>query len=130
MLDGTSNTIAIGESRQDKNSSSYGGYFSGTHTAVHGRILSTAPGGTNLATAIAYSSINGQNRILLGTASNPPTLGDKLQYAWQFGSKHTSGANFLFCDGSVKFLSDGIDYQSAFMPLATPAGGEVITGNY
>src|SRR5262249_53665342 len=129
MQDGTSNTIAIGESRQEKNSSSYGPYFSGTHTSVHGRILSTAPGGTTLATAVAYSSINGANRILLNTASNPPVRGDYLQYAWQFGSRHPGGANFVMCDGSVRFIKDGIDYQSAFMPLATPDGGEVVASD-
>ncbi len=126
MQDGTSNTIAIGESRQEKNSTSYGPYFSGTHTAVHGRILSTAPGGTSLTSAMAYSSINGANRILLGTASSPPTRADYLQYAWQFGSRHSGGANFVMCDGSVRFIRDGIDYQTGLMPLATPDGGDIV----
>jgi prepilin-type N-terminal cleavage/methylation domain-containing protein/prepilin-type processing-associated H-X9-DG protein len=135
--DGTSNTIAIGESRQEKNSSSYGGYFSGTHTAVHGRILSTAPGGTNLATAISYSSINGQNQVLLyqyglttTVPANPPTHTQTLQYAWQFGSVHAGGANFVFLDGSVHFLHNDINYQGVFMALATPDGGEPIAGSY
>ena len=83
MQDGTSNTIAIGESRQDKNSTSYGGYTSGTHTAVHGRILSTAPGGTNLATAVSYSSINGQKQVLLyqyGLTTTVPSRPTKRKF--------------------------------------------------
>jgi prepilin-type N-terminal cleavage/methylation domain-containing protein/prepilin-type processing-associated H-X9-DG protein len=127
MQDGTSNTIAIGESRQEKNSSSYGPYFSGTHTSVHGRILSTMPGGTSLSQCLAYSSINGANRVLLGTASSPPTRADQLQYAWQFGSRHSGGANFVMCDGSVRFIRDGIDYQTGLMPLATPDGGDIVS---
>jgi prepilin-type N-terminal cleavage/methylation domain-containing protein/prepilin-type processing-associated H-X9-DG protein len=126
MPDGTSNTIAIGESRQEKNSSSYGPYFSGTHTAVHGRILSTKPGGTDLATAVAYSSINGKNGYLLrGDTSRAGTL----QYAWQFGSLHGGGANFVMCDGSVRFIRDTIQY-STLEALATPDGGEVNVGDF
>jgi len=138
MQDGTSNTIAIGESRQDKNSTSYGGYFSGTHTAVHGRIQSTTANGTtvSLQSAIAYCSINGQNSVLLyqyglstTAPANPPTRAQTLQYAWQFGSKHSGGANFVMCDGSVRFIRDSIDYQTGLQPLATPEGGELISNS-
>lgn len=132
MPDGTSNTIAIGESRQEKNSVSYGGYFTGTHTSVHGRILSTAPGGTNITTAVAYSSINGANWLLLGSqpslCNRPvPDRRCQMQYAWQFGSRHSGGANFVMCDGSVRFIADNVDYQQVFMRMATPDGGEVIS---
>jgi len=134
MADGTSNTIAIGESRWEKNSTSYGGYTSGTHTSVHGRILSTLPGGTNLTTAVAYSSINGANWVLLGSQptlcnATPKDPRCNYQYAWQFGSKHSGGANFLMCDGSVRFIQDAIDYQGAFMPMATPDGGDLVASN-
>jgi prepilin-type N-terminal cleavage/methylation domain-containing protein/prepilin-type processing-associated H-X9-DG protein len=125
MQDGTSNTLAIGESRQEKNSSSYGPYFSGTHTAVHGRIMSNLPGGTTLSNAMNYCTINGANQIMLGTASSPPTRTNYLQYAWQFGSRHTGGANFVMCDGSVRFIRDSIDYQTGLMRLATPDGGDL-----
>ncbi|HLJ96842.1 MAG TPA: DUF1559 domain-containing protein [Gemmataceae bacterium] len=128
IKDGTSNTLAIGESRQKHTSSSYGPYWgSGTHTAVHG-----------------YTPWCDQAK---GQCPNPPTreypargfninypygralldLSDyraDLQYAWGFGSWHPGGANFLFCDGSVKFLTDSIDYL-IFQGLTTIANGEV-----
>ncbi|HJZ58231.1 MAG TPA: H-X9-DG-CTERM domain-containing protein, partial [Gemmataceae bacterium] len=51
------------------------------------------------------------------------------QYAWQFSSKHSGGANFVLCDGSVRFIKDSVDYVTVLMPLATPEGRETV-GNY
>jgi len=135
MQDGTSNTIAIGEATQQfHTSTSFGPYWGGgTHTAVHGRILQVTPGlvqasgGTDINTATAYCSINGPNGRL---ASGLTDSRASWTYAWQFGSKHTGGANFVFCDGSVRFLSNNIDYISVFQALATPEGAEVVNGNY
>ncbi len=144
MRDGTSNTIAIGEATQLLHTStSFGPYWgAGTHTAVHGRILQYTPGlvqqtggvgpttcggsqcGVNY--CIAYCGINAPNgRMINGTTG---TAGDGT-YAWQFGSKHSGGANFVFCDGSVRFLRDNIDYVNVFQCLATPEGGEVARDN-
>jgi len=134
MLDGTSNTIAIGEGRQQwRTSTSFGPYWgAGTHTSVHGRILQVTPGmvqqsgGTDITTATEYCAINAPNaRMVSGTTG---TAGS-YQYAWQFSSKHPNGANFLFCDGSVKLLSQNLDYITVFQALATPEGGET-PGNY
>ena len=42
-----------------------------------------------------------------------------------FWSHHPGGAHFLFCDGSVRFLTYAAD---ALLPaLATRSGGEVVT---
>jgi len=127
MDDGTSNTIAIGESRQEKTSSSYGPYWgAGTHTAVHGRIQQPFdPNGVPIPNAKEYCSISFPLNGFLN-----PSLTDyrrDLQYAWQFGSRHTSGANFVFCDGSVKFLKANMDYLN-FSRLATPEAGLAADG--
>ena len=45
--------------------------------------------------------------------------------AYDFGSLHEGGAFFLFCDGSVKFLSENIDMK-IYQALSTRAGDEVI----
>src|SRR5262249_46033231 len=131
----TSNTLAIGEARQLWHSSSYGPYWgAGTHTAVHGRILQVTPGlasqsgGSTLTTAIEYSSINGPWGSLSGNYKTRAQA--TWQYACHFGSPHTAGANFVFCDGSAHFLSNSIDYVNVFSPLATPEGGETPQGSY
>ena len=43
----------------------------------------------------------------------------------QFGSQHTGGANFVFADNHVEFISDSIDHIEVFRPLSTFAGGEI-----
>ena len=42
-----------------------------------------------------------------------------------FWSLHPGGCNFVFCDGSVRFLKETIDAE-VFRSLSTRAGGEVI----
>src|SRR5207249_1105130 len=47
--------------------------------------------------------------------------------AFHFWSLHPGGANFLFADGSVQFLS--YSAASIMAPLATRAGGESVSAS-
>jgi prepilin-type processing-associated H-X9-DG protein len=50
----------------------------------------------------------------------------------QFGfrSVHPGGADFLFGDGSVRFLKNSIDVTGVYQPLSTRDGGELSQGGY
>jgi len=115
VADGTSNTIAIGESSQQNKAYTniFGPYWgTGTHTAVHGWGVSngTQPN-------YPYGPCYGNNS------------GRQCPYAWGFGSAHSGGTNFVFLDGSVKLIRDGVNL-SVWQGLCTPEGGEVINGDY
>jgi prepilin-type N-terminal cleavage/methylation domain-containing protein/prepilin-type processing-associated H-X9-DG protein len=112
IRDGSSNTIAIGESIQNRFDDNAGPFWgSGSHAAT----LGTTP----------FGSTNYNINTPSAAGCNSPQR-QRCVSPGQFGSMHTDGANFLYCDGSVKFLTNNIDYNSVFYPLNTKAGAEVI----
>ena len=56
-----------------------------------------------------------------------PSGSNQCKRAW--GSFHTAGLNFAFCDGSVHTISRNVDMIYVLPALATVAGGEVIPAN-
>lgn len=116
FTDGTSNTVLVGEGwggAQYKTSSHYGPWgLAGLHTSVHGRVVSLGRSSTNgcsdpsqLACYTPYAAQWGINSDYSGNGTNK-------QYAWAWGSGHTGGAQFLFGDGTVRFLSENMDYKT------------------
>ena len=117
ITDGTSNTFMAGERyHQDTAYTSIqtlGGWAWATYTAVEDYTGSTR-------VALNYN--------LGASGVTSPSSSQKDQRVSAFGSGHVNGANFVFCDGSVRFLSNG-DASSFtnYQALSTRAGNEVAT---
>lgn len=124
ITDGTSNSIAVGESKQGhrgKVASVFGPFWgAGVHTCCHGRVFTDTTlatvGGKTVQTGILYSGINYDN------GGN----GMRQQYAWQFGSYHPNGAQFTMCDGSVRFIPNNVDHNNVFVKMCLIADGSSV----
>lgn len=121
IRDGTSNTIAIGESKQIHGDSNYGPWWgAGIHTAVGGRILPIAT-----ATAACWKpNYKYYTDPLCGTPSTNQAIW-QLQYAWGFGSWHPGTTQFVMCDGSVRGIADNVDL-AVWAAQGTSEGNEAI----
>ena len=110
LTDGSSNTLAIGETMQLKCHPNFGPWWgNGAWTGVFGRVQQN------------YERINAVSldwgRTCNGTVRGP--------YAWVFSSHHTGGAHFALGDGSARFLSQNIDFNT-LKNLAYISDGNVI----
>lgn len=104
VTDGLSNTLAIGER----------GYrWRGSNRPMGGVALITngntsdGTSGDALNEGIIYWGASGTTSINgFGFSGSTPVIGTK-----NFSSSHTGGAQFVLADGSVRFISENIDYR-------------------
>jgi prepilin-type processing-associated H-X9-DG protein len=122
VTDGLSNTLFVGE-RSSKFAKQAVGSLPSVCTWV-----GALPGG----------NFDGENYTpalyILGHTGKPSDphkpnspQSDGFFHAEDFTSKHSGGVNFLFGDGSVKFITDSIDGQT-WVKLGTRQGGETTNG--
>ena len=99
IIDGTSHTIAVGE-RAFKCSS---GVWAGTRNSD-----GSGPNGNDYVEGRVSLLINGWNAH--GTTGNDSCTEG-------FSSSHPSGSQFAFCDGSVTFISENVDFNDGGSPF-------------
>ena len=126
FTDGTSNTIAYAE--KYRRCGSYGSLWG--HGSWNVPWMALFAYGNAAGTAGYASNANPAGEVGPGSKflvqPNPyATACDPMRPA----SPHTAGMNAGFADGSVHFLTTGLD-QNVWWALCTPAGGEAIAGNW
>jgi len=102
ITDGTSNTFALGETDFAPN---------GVASTTMGAVWSYGYIYTNGST---YTKLNANKRDGSSAAFGA------------FRSQHTGGANFMMVDGSVRFVSENIDF-ALYQNLSTRSGGEIVS---
>jgi len=120
VTDGLSNTLFVGE-RSSKSAK---------------QAVGTLPGVCTWVGALPGGDLDGETPALyiLGWTGDPSSPAkpntpepDGSFHAESFTSKHSGGVNFLFGDGSVRFITDSIDGQT-WVKLGTRQGGETTNG--
>jgi prepilin-type N-terminal cleavage/methylation domain-containing protein/prepilin-type processing-associated H-X9-DG protein len=122
--DGLSNTFAVGER---SNNLHFGrGLATWVGSVAPASLWSTAGGDPDMPGAMRiYEDACGMTLGHTGEGRGP---GDKTADVNQFLSKHGWGAQFLYCDGHVRYVSGDIDYR-VYKALSTRAGGENLKDN-
>jgi prepilin-type N-terminal cleavage/methylation domain-containing protein/prepilin-type processing-associated H-X9-DG protein len=119
IVDGTSNTLAVGE-RPPSKDFEYGWWFAGAGwdgSGVGDVVLGARS--TQYAAALGCPA----SKVGLQQQPTPPQACDQVHY-WSF---HTGGVNFLFADAHARFVSYS---ANNILPAIATRGGSEVVGDF
>jgi prepilin-type N-terminal cleavage/methylation domain-containing protein/prepilin-type processing-associated H-X9-DG protein len=118
ITDGLSQTFAVGERSENLSRATWTGAV--TNAAVP---LIDLQGGAG------FDPEGGGALVLAHTGEgHGPNAPSGMAHGDQFWSLHPGGANFLFADGSVRFIKEQVGFR-IYQSLATRRGGEVLSAD-
>ncbi|MCI0458527.1 MAG: DUF1559 domain-containing protein [Gemmataceae bacterium] len=131
ILDGTSNTILVGEcaGREDvwrgRTMTPAYAYRGDPNCArARGGAWATDDNPYRIGARVAWCASGGTG--LITPPPSPMKLNNSNEYGYLYYSFHEGGAAFAFADGSVRFLGESTDLWT-LAALTTRAGGEVVS---
>lgn len=126
ITDGLSHTLCVGERSVRLN---FGrGHASWVGSVCPAFLWSCSPS-TEEADAIGGCIHEDPSGITLGHTGEGNGPGSISGDVNQFLSQHGNGANFLFCDGHVRYIDESIHYPT-YKALSTRAGGETVSNEF
>jgi prepilin-type N-terminal cleavage/methylation domain-containing protein/prepilin-type processing-associated H-X9-DG protein len=118
ITDGLSQTFAVGERSENLSRATWTGAV--TNAAVP---LVELQGGAG------FDPEGGGALVLSHTGEgHGPNAPSGMAHGDQYWSLHPGGANFLFADGSVRFIKEQVGFR-VYQSLATRRGGEVLSAD-
>ncbi len=104
ITDGTSNSILLGEKAYKVGTVDYAA------GVVWGQLGYVGAAGADADGYVAHMACGW---VHINSIAKPYSTGNNANHRRGFSSNHTGGAQFLFSDGSVHFLSENIDHSDA-----------------